>query len=247
MLCELNRHERDEFITFEEERHLYFIKGKQVGTSVTTLLHKYFTFDADKVSVQISRKQKNNKESEYYGLTPEGVRNKWKQGAQLGTIMHAQIEDYYNLGKFPDEETIEMTYFKNYLKDFPDLKGFRTEWIVYDEEYDIAGSIDMVYKNDDGTLSIYDWKRTKGIKKDNFMGESALPPLHSFPNANYFQYSLQLNVYKWILEKRYGYTIRDMCLVVLHNSNPNYQLEPVDDLQDYVELIMKMHKNSKLI
>jgi hypothetical protein len=25
----------------------------------------------------------------------------------------------------------------------------------------LAGSIDMVYKNEDGTFSIYDWKRTK--------------------------------------------------------------------------------------
>lgn len=245
MLCDINKHERDDRITFEEERHLYFVDGNQVGTSVTTLLHKFFTFDAEKVSAQISRKQKNDKGSEYYGLTPEGVRAKWNEGAQLGTIMHAQIEDYYNLGTFPKEESIEIGYFRNYLKDFPDLKGYRTEWVVYDEEHNIAGSIDMVYIHEDGTLSIYDWKRTKGIKKDNFMGESALPPLHSFPNANYYQYSLQLNVYKWILEKNYGFKIRDMCLVVLHNSNPNYQLEPVDDLQDYVELIMKLHKQNK--
>jgi nucleoside-diphosphate-sugar epimerase len=41
------------------------------------------------------------------------------------------------------------------------------EWMIFDEDLKLAGSIDMVYENPDGTLSIYDWKRSKDISKIN--------------------------------------------------------------------------------
>ena len=54
-----------------------------------------------------------------------------------------------------------------FVKDHPQLKPYRTEWMIFDEDLKLAGSIDMVYENPDGTLSIYDWKRSKDISKVN--------------------------------------------------------------------------------
>ena len=48
-----------------------------------------------------------------------------------------------------------------------DKEPYRTEWMVWDDELKFAGSIDMIYRNPDGTLDIYDWKRSVGIKMDN--------------------------------------------------------------------------------
>ena len=36
------------------------------------------------------------------------------------------------------------------------------------QRLNISGSIDMIFKDADGTLLIYDWKRSKGIKKTNY-------------------------------------------------------------------------------
>ena len=47
------------------------------------------------------------------------------------------------------------------------LEPYRTEWMIWDKELKFAGSIDMIFRNPDGTLLIYDWKRCKNIKKDN--------------------------------------------------------------------------------
>ena len=38
-------------------------------------------------------------------------------------------------------------YFIEFIKDFPHLKPYRTEWVVYYEDIKLAGSIDMVYEN----------------------------------------------------------------------------------------------------
>ena len=52
-------------------------------------------------------------------------------------------------------------HFMNFIADHPHLKPYRTEWMIFDEDVKIAGSIDFVSENDDGTLTIYDWKRCK--------------------------------------------------------------------------------------
>ena len=36
-----------------------------------------------------------------------------------------------------------------------------------DKELQFAGSIDMSFQREDGTIDIYDWKRCKEIKKTN--------------------------------------------------------------------------------
>ena len=54
---------------------------------------------------------------------------------------------------------------------------------LFDSKNSIAGTIDMVYKNTDGTLSIYDWKRCKAIKKTNNFGERVIIIGDSFVEA----------------------------------------------------------------
>ena len=64
------------------------------------------------------------------------------------------------------------------------------------------------------------------------------------PNSNFWHYSLQLNTYKYLLEKNYGETIKDMYLVCLHpnNSNNSYQRIKVPDLQSEIEELMELRK-----
>ena len=61
--------------------------------------------------------------------------------------------------------------FVAFLAAHPHLKPYRTEWMIFNEDVKLAGSIDMVYENEsDGSLMIYDWKRCKDIKKTNSFG-----------------------------------------------------------------------------
>jgi hypothetical protein len=43
--------------------------------------------------------------------------------------------------------------------------------------------------------------------------------INHLPDANFYHYSLQLNVYRTILEEKYGKIIKGMCLVRLHPNN----------------------------
>jgi hypothetical protein len=91
----------------------------------------------------------------------------------------------------------------------------------------------MIYENPDGTLSIYDWKRSKEIKKINTWNKYALTKsICQMPDANFWHYALQLNTYKAILEAKYDKKVTDLYLVRLHPDaeEKTYELIKVPDL-----------------
>ena len=239
LLEERNKHLRDNDITFDEGPHIYTIKGDSSFTSVTTWVHQHFAkFDSDKI-IKNMMSSRNWTKSKYYGKTADEIKADWdknkNEAADAGTKMHFDIECFYNECYKNDNDSIEFNYFKNFQEEVGSkMTPYRTEWMVYHEEYRLAGSIDMIFENPDGTLQIYDWKRCKEIKKINAWDKYAITPeLDHLPDTNYWHYSLQLNTYKRILEQKYGKKVTDMYLVCLHpnNSNSNYLRLKVPDLQ----------------
>jgi ATP-dependent exoDNAse (exonuclease V) beta subunit len=246
LLAERNKHKRDNNITFDEGPHIYTINGDASFTSVTTWVHKHFAkFDADKV---ISNMMKSKKwpQNKYYGKTANEIKEEWNkncnEAATAGTKMHYDIECFYNECYKNTNQSIEFTYFMNFQKAIGEkMKPYRTEWMVYHEDYRLAGSIDMIFENPDGTLQIYDWKRSKEITKVNAWNQYAITPeLDDLPDTNFWHYSLQLNTYKKILQEKYGKVVTDMYLVCLHpnNKNGNYIILKVPDLQDKLSQIL---------
>ena len=132
----------------------------------------------------------------------------------------------------------EWNYFCDYQRAYGSrFEPFRTEWLVFDEEHKVAGSIDMVYKKTDGTLAIYDWKRIEEVKTENRY-QSGLGPIAHLPDTNYWHYSLQLNVYRYIIQKYYGWTVSELALVVLHPNNPSWRVVKLNMMDDEVAGMM---------
>ena len=260
-----NSHERDANIRFFEKGHKYTILTEPdiKYTSVTTWNHTLFEqFDADKI-IDTMMKSKGWKEGhKYWGLNAEQIKTQWNTNkdtvAGAGTDLHYEIEcfqndnrlqfDYtnkelYEIYMFNNKEThefksLEWKYFINFVRDNPDLKPYRTEWLIYDDDVKISGSIDMVYENSDGTLSIYDWKRCKNITRINNFNKFALPvSICHLPDSNFWHYSLQLNTYKVILEKKYNKKIKNLFLVRLHPDaeEKNYELIELPDLSTEIK------------
>jgi hypothetical protein len=245
-LAKKNVHPRDSRIVFHEGPHLYEIDGSSVGyCSVTTLNHGYFKhFDAEKTVDMIlaNKKWKSDPSYKYYGMTREAILEQWSTAGRLaseaGTKMHLDIEKYYN-GMPVDNDSVEYQLFQKFVVDFPFLEAFRTEWTVFYEEAKIAGSIDMVYLNTNtGFYEIYDWKRVKEISMNAFRADDVglIPPLAEIPNTNYWHYALQLNIYQYILQEKYGITVSIRCLIVLHPENAyrRYMRYELPDLQEIV-------------
>jgi len=253
MLEEKNKHIRDKHISFEEGPHIYTIDGDSDFTSVTTWIHSHFHhFDADDI-IKKMRASKNWPNNKYYPMEPDEIKKIWsdngKKASADGTKMHNDIERYYN-DQSVENDTIEYNqYFMKFADDHKHLTPYRTEWMIYDKSLKFAGSMDMTYINEDGTVSIYDWKRCKKIEKANGFGKfSTNEIIEDFPDSNYWHYSLQLNTYASIIERNYNLKVKDLYIVCLHpdNQNKSYLKFKVPDLKDKVALLFQeREKNIK--
>lgn len=251
-LKERNKHARDNHIVFDEAPHVYYVYNKAVSTSVTTLVHHFFEpFDSD----TIIDKMMNSPywfRNKYFGMTKDEIKEQWKQNGleatTFGTHMHKTIEQYYNGWSLEFPNTPEFEQFMNFARDHDNkLIPYRTEWEIYDEFHDLAGSIDMVFQNvDDGSYSIYDWKRSKEIKLNNAYRKKGMGIMSEYDDCNYVHYSMQLNVYKNILERLYGLTIRDLFLVVCHPNAESYKKYECLDLQREVTDLLAQRKRKLL-
>jgi len=274
VLSHRHRHIRDENIQFFEEGHKYVIKTDPDSkyTSVTTWNHSHFPhFNADEVITNMM-KGKNWKEgNKYWGMTSDQIKSQWNANKDAvsgaGTDMHFEIEcfmndkrimcqythkelyeiynsDFIKKGKH-ESTSLEWKYFIEFVKDTPELKPYRTEWTIFHEELKLAGSIDMIYEHADGTLSIYDWKRSKDITRINNFNKYALTDtICHMPDANFWHYALQLNTYKAILEEKYDKKVVDLYLVRLHpdNEEKTYELIKIPDLSKDISSLFDQRK-----
>jgi len=272
ILSTRNSDNRDDNIIFYEKNHKYVIlsDSESMYTSVTTWVHSHFPhFNADEVINSMINGKGWKEGHKYWGQTPEQIKAGWSNNnaAEAGTNLHLNIEcfmndkrikcDYTNKelyevynSDYTEEKqltkSLEWQYFINFIRDFPNLKPYRTEWTVYDEDVKISGSIDMVFENPDGTLSIYDWKRAKNITRVNKFNKFGLNPVVChLPDANFWHYTLQLNTYKTILERKYGKTVDGLYLVRLHPEaeEKTYELIVLPDLKREMCELWKERKN----
>lgn len=236
-------------------------------TSVTTWVHTHFPhFDADSIISKMMSGKSWKSGHKYWGLSAEQIKDLWNSkrdnAAGAGTQLHYEIECFMNSNVLRFEYThlellqqynimakydkryldfgLEWCHFLKFISDFPHLKPYRTEWTVYHEELRLAGSIDMVYENSDGTLSIYDWKRSTDIVKVNAWDKCATTKcINWMPDSNFWHYALQLNAYKMILETKYGKVVQDLYLVRLHPDSSEYELIQVPNLKHDINALFQ--------
>jgi ATP-dependent exoDNAse (exonuclease V) beta subunit len=267
-LTRKNAHPRDAHIAFDEPTHKYYVNGTCQGNiSCTGFVHEFFGhFDAKK-TIQKMRKSANWPNSKYFGRTDEEIMKEWsdsgKEASSAGTAMHLAIEQYMH-GAYDQinpaiKDTPEWRYFLKFWEEHGgDLEPYRSEWEVFTDTVNVAnetnggserkiklcGSIDMVYRRkSDGKFVIYDWKRSKEIKSDNPF-QSGLAPLDHLPDTNYWHYTMQLNVYKWILENYYGLEVADLYLVILHPDKPAYSRMRLNIMTEEVEDMIECRRRA---
>ena len=226
----VNSHARDCRIKFYPEPHIYTIDDIP-AYAASSVISKFFPeFDAYGKACSLSP---NNP---LYGESPQKIVQIWKQrgdeAANLGTFLHEQIEKFY-LG-LPYTVTNEFQLFKQFIRDHPKITPYRSEWRIFDDNYNIAGTIDLLSKEGTG-FDIYDWKRSRkiidpytlNIIKTDPWNNRGIGKLSNIHDTSYNRYCLQQSLYRYILEKNYDLKISNMYLVVLHPLYDKYHLVEV--------------------
>lgn len=281
ILEKLNSHPYDTTLIFNPLNHTYSVKwspddeySSENILSVTSFGKSFFpAFDSDKV-IQKMMKSKNWKKSKYFGMSVQEIKKKWETQrdicARNGTAHHLFCENYYN-GlidlKRHKNESPEIDQFINFVSDHKSMVPLRTEWLLRtSSKYKICGTPDIIFVNDETYksgkvlhLDIYDWKNSKKITKFGF--EKGYTPLEKLPNSNYFHYSIQLNIYKYILETFYApikfgnklYSdihVNNMFIIVMHENRSNYMKMQLPNFQEEVRSMFEIREknlNKKIV
>ncbi len=210
-------------ISFDESNHAYFPATNNTGNadfiSVTTLIDKFFPFDLERY---INRKSaEENKPKDIVQAEWERKRD---EAAEKGIYLHKQIENFL-IGQPCHEDFTEFEQFNQFYTQkvvSQKLKFVEAEKIITLKDYNIAGTIDALFKKPNGDYVIIDWKRSKNLLIDGYPKKygygMGLSELSHLDNSSYYKYELQQSFYKYILEKEYNMKVSSMILAILHEK-----------------------------
>ena len=210
-------HPRDENIEFDPEPHLYTVNGAEF-TSVTTVIDSFFPkFESERMARRCAGRGK------YVNMDPETVLKAWQDKAnaasQAGTHFHSAVEQYLAQGTETDTEEFRAwrQWYRNSRKRLGNT--VRVEWAIYDEEFQVAGTLDALFQSEKKQFFLLDWKRKRKLAKQAYGNERGFGPLSHLPNCDFYKAALQLNTYRWILQRRYQVDIFAMGIVQVHPEN----------------------------
>eukprot|EP00438_Fugacium_kawagutii_P027023 Skav232521 [mRNA] locus=scaffold1096:935294:937453:- [translate_table: standard] len=174
-------------------------------------------------------------------MDSEQIKEMWEtnraDAALNGTYMHFLFEAYLN-GYTVPMTSPEFSLLQKFLRRMVGWRAYRTEWTIFGEDENLAGSIDLCAIDQKGNLALIDWKRTSGLRSRYTSTRRMLPPLSHVPDCAGFHYRLQLNVYRYLVEKYYGFHVSMMLVVGTH---PDNQSEPfIDEVPRLEEEVASM-------
>lgn len=226
---------KDTFI-FDEDKHKYTLDGAEF-ISVTTLINEFIKpFDEDYWS---------KIKAEERGITQKAILEEWHQknvhSNVLGTSIHAWIENYFKQQWQPLPNDIEQIDRINKFNIIFSEKLYKMtpllfETKVFSKKWKIAGTIDALFQYND-KLIIFDWKTNKDFITDSDRRgrfEKLLPPFDSFYKNHLNEYSIQLSLYRMILEE-YGFDVS--CCYLCHIPPKNCgdaNIYKTKDMREYI-------------
>ena len=242
---------RDERISFDSKNHSYTVNGAEY-TPVSALIDEIFPkFDRNYWSKRKETPLKTQKH------ILEEWDCKGAMSREVGIFMHEQIARFFENRVYSDSYNFnysgEFVNIHQNISIIKELRQFfdfnhhfnpiplRVEWPIYIEKYNIAGTIDLLSHDKLGNTIIFDWKRTHKLgiengfncfytQKINSYCEGVQLDKYWFEDCSFIKYSLQQNIYKFILEEKYGININNCYLVVFHQDYKCYHCIEVPNL-----------------
>ena len=238
-------------LVYYDEPHKYLLNGKEL-LSVTTLIHQY--------QEDFDEKYWGEYKADEFGMDYDDVITAWKflnkKGTMKGSIIHDYAENRLlnKIFKYPKEEILKEFGFdpiwdeylitKNHVDDFVnDSKGklipIKTEMVMYDEESLIGGMCDVLFYNVKAKeFQIWDHKTNKELTLKSENNHKLKGALYFLDDCDLEIYSLQLELYKYIIEKNTNLKLGKSYIVWYSHNNESYKIIETKNRKYYVNLMI---------
>lgn len=248
-------------IKFFSKNHTYQINGEPALCSVTSLLKKFEKpFPREETAQRIAKRD---------GVLIEDVLLDWDYkrdySSHKGSEFHLFAENYLQRRQETIDRKMIETFLKDKGRDLKDVEKYykevailirnfldfynwwnknyiliKSEFVVGDKETKICGTIDnLSYNIEKNELELFDYKTNKSIDKTNSFGNKMLSPFDYLPQCSQVTYSLQLWIYKLIIERNSPFKIGDLHIVWVGGEN-KYESIEVLNLKKEAEKILEI-------
>ena len=235
-------------IVFDDLDHSYFYEGLRC-TSVTTLLSKFKKpFETNIIAARYATKN---------GLIAADVIQEWENirdaSASKGTELHKYAELKFTNKRYDVDKNTgaqDLTWMiDNFHKDYINkLLLVRAEFIVGDKDLRICGMLDKLFYNVvDNELQIWDYKTNKEMATHSKYKNKMTNGLEHLSECEYNTYSLQLGVYKKIIEKNTDLRIGKSYICWVNDKNSNYIVMKTADLEKEVDIVLNSSMDNDYI
>lgn len=234
IITELNKFNN---VVFNEEDHSYYLNLKRC-ISTTELIGRYKKkFETDIMSSLVAKRD---------GRTKDDVIAEWDEKritSQIrGTELHKCAElMFQSKGYKPDSIVTEKLYkmLHQFHADYKNILALvRAELVVGDDTWGVCGMIDKLFYNTiENELQIWDYKTNKEIKTTSKY--KMINGLNHLQECEFNTYSLQLSIYKKIIEKNTSLKIGKSYLCWINEENDSYEIIETKFLDAESSLILK--------
>lgn len=232
-------------IRYDDDEHRYETDNCKDFVSATTFIGTFFEkFDIEAVSKRSGAKR---------GVDPEVLKQEWKQNGidacALGNNVHLYCENYLKGLDLPEPINEKAaSLIQQVLPTLGQLKKLyvsRPEMIVFSERLQLAGTIDVFSKRK-VQLGVYlfDWKTNKEIVTYNRYRKYAKMPIQHLADTNFTKYSLQLNLYEYMLKyENYIPKKDEVKKALVHISEKGAKPIPVPNMQREIQAMIDYRLN----
>lgn len=248
-------------VTFVEKTHSYLVDGKPTNSpSVTRLLKKFKTeFDKDATAARVAKR---------LNVSTKQLLADWElnnlYSTTIGSMLHKYIENFYcnkrvefegnfkGLGFDEKKQIAEnlpklIGYFQNFYNDYKHLMCVRNEIVLGDiDDTKVCGMSDLLcYNEQTNELEILDFKTNKRMEEKSKYGK-LLYPFDDMSAGEINEYTIQLNTYKYFIEKYTNLKIGKLRIIWFNVVNDNYKIYELRDIQPQIEQMFSQFKSASL-
>lgn len=221
-------------IKFNSRYHRYWYDGRELTSVSKTLGRIKPPFDAPTIAARVADRE---------GRTVEAVLAEWdrkrQSGLSRGTQVHQYIERVLH-GEFSvrsdpvldlNETLPEIGAFDQFWRRLqgaiaPQVE--QIEWVVGDAALGVAGTLDaLLLDTNQGTLHLFDWKTGSKFRTDN-PWQTLLPPFDDLDDCELINYSLQVSLYRLMIERNTDLELESGYIVHLAEDGSYQTFEALD-------------------
>lgn len=223
-------------IVFSKDDHTYHLNGRRLNNVSALIKSVTPPFDAPAVATRVAAKR---------GTTPAEILAEWDQkrqaGLDLGNAVHEYIQQALASGQAADDPFLALNHRPPQCDQFdrlwaklePHNQVIKIEWIIGDAELGLAGTADCLLLNHKtGQFHLFDWKTNSKFRLDN-PWQNLLPPFDDLNDCDWNKYSLQISLYRLIIERNLGLPMGHS--YICHLRPDDHELHQALDLREECE------------